>query len=329
MNLIKIIEFLISPLFIEHFILIFIFIILSIYLIRLLSRGSLMNDIEDVKSLATTAGMLGTFIGIAVGLYSFDPNNIDASVPKLLGGLRTAFYSSIAGLIISLIASIFPSLFIKISDEDGKQFVSTEEKVLHSILEEQKKLNESFNNFASKITQQNIDALTEAINRVLKDFNTTINEKLGKAFEDFKVSVENLNSWQKEYKDNIEATHMHLNSLLTQLKTVLNELEAMSKTYLELQKVVQQFENMVGDLNAHLKKFYDLSNDIGDLSNELKGAGSDIKQEIRELIGSAVKELEQANNRILTEFGSNLVSISNKLAEDFRKVQEALKIDKT
>lgn len=49
-------------------------------------------------TLLTSLGILGTFAGIVVGLMDFDPQNIDASIEALLGGMKTAFLSSLAGM---------------------------------------------------------------------------------------------------------------------------------------------------------------------------------------------------------------------------------------
>lgn len=43
-------------------------------------------------------GILGTFIGIIIGLLNFNTESIDTSIPVLLGGLKTAFITSIVGM---------------------------------------------------------------------------------------------------------------------------------------------------------------------------------------------------------------------------------------
>ena len=49
-------------------------------------------------TLLTSLGILGTFVGIVIGLLNFDPAQLDASISKLLDGLKTAFISSITGM---------------------------------------------------------------------------------------------------------------------------------------------------------------------------------------------------------------------------------------
>jgi len=59
----------------------------------------------DMKSVIVSIGVLGTFIGIALGLWNFDTTNITRSVPELLEGLKLAFITSIAGMLISITLS--------------------------------------------------------------------------------------------------------------------------------------------------------------------------------------------------------------------------------
>jgi hypothetical protein len=54
-------------------------------------------------TLLSTLGILGTFIGITLGLLKFDVGNINASIPVLIDGLKTAFFTSIVGMLTSLI----------------------------------------------------------------------------------------------------------------------------------------------------------------------------------------------------------------------------------
>ncbi|MFM1924068.1 MAG: hypothetical protein RL019_1908 [Pseudomonadota bacterium] len=46
----------------------------------------------------TTMGILGCFTGITLALFSFNTADVQASIPSLLGGIRTAFWASLAGV---------------------------------------------------------------------------------------------------------------------------------------------------------------------------------------------------------------------------------------
>lgn len=61
--------------------------------------------VENLPSLISTLGVIGTFAGITAGLMNFDTGDLDKSIPLLLEGLKTAFFTSLAGMIGSLILS--------------------------------------------------------------------------------------------------------------------------------------------------------------------------------------------------------------------------------
>ena len=53
---------------------------------------------NTVASILTVIGVFGTFLGIFIGLQSFNIDKIDASIPDLLKGLRFAFLTSLVGI---------------------------------------------------------------------------------------------------------------------------------------------------------------------------------------------------------------------------------------
>ena len=67
---------------------------------------------------AATSGIILTFYGIWVGLAGFDVMNIEASIPALLIGLKTAFSSSLVGLSTSLVINLFFVGFLAINPNE-------------------------------------------------------------------------------------------------------------------------------------------------------------------------------------------------------------------
>lgn len=62
------------------------------------NKGKHSQFLEYAPTLMTSLGILGTFIGVVIGLLHFDTENIDQSIPALLGGLKTAFITSVVGM---------------------------------------------------------------------------------------------------------------------------------------------------------------------------------------------------------------------------------------
>lgn len=81
-----------------------------------------------IANTASTMGVLGTFVGIFFGLHSFDPSNIQDSIPPLLEGLKTAFITSIVGMVVSMLVKIFYKE--PVSESDSLPIVVEDEKSL-------------------------------------------------------------------------------------------------------------------------------------------------------------------------------------------------------
>ncbi|MBS4067736.1 hypothetical protein [Sulfurimonas sp. RIFOXYB12_FULL_35_9] len=75
--------------------------IVALFILSMKNRG------RNFKNEIVSLGILGTFVGIAMGLYHFDVTNIKESMPQLLGGLKTAFVTSGIGISFSILLSIF------------------------------------------------------------------------------------------------------------------------------------------------------------------------------------------------------------------------------
>ena len=74
-------------------------VILACFAICIVSGFWKRSALRFSQSTTTVLGILGTFVGIYLGLKDFDTNNIEQSVPPLLAGLKTAFLTSIFGIL--------------------------------------------------------------------------------------------------------------------------------------------------------------------------------------------------------------------------------------
>jgi len=73
--------------------------ILFLALIDLLSK-------KNFKSQIVSLGVLGTFIGIFIGLQNFNPEDMKNSINAILLGLKTAFLTSIVGMVVAIFLAI-------------------------------------------------------------------------------------------------------------------------------------------------------------------------------------------------------------------------------
>ncbi len=85
---------------------IFIIIIVAVTTVVLAHKGVSEAFVRYAPSLLTSLGILGTFTGIVIGLYHFNPTDIDKSIPLLLNGLKTAFMTSLVGIGAALVVKV-------------------------------------------------------------------------------------------------------------------------------------------------------------------------------------------------------------------------------
>ena len=74
-----------------------------------LSLKSWQNVVMQIPGTLTGLGILGTFIGLIIGIRGIGFSSVDialSSVQTLLSGIQVAFYTSIAGMILSLLFNI-------------------------------------------------------------------------------------------------------------------------------------------------------------------------------------------------------------------------------
>lgn len=90
----------------------FILLIIAVFVLAcVLKRGNRHHAFTQyAPTLMTTLGILGTFTGIVVGLLNFDVDNIDGSISALLGGMQTAFLTSLFGMFFGLVYKVLATM---------------------------------------------------------------------------------------------------------------------------------------------------------------------------------------------------------------------------
>ena len=137
--------------------------ILMLYAAKIDSSSFTSKRHINCKSIIINIGVLGTFIGIVLGLLDFDTSNIVDSVPQLLEGLKLAFLTSIAGLALSIFLSVKQASFLS---KNGVPVISEKDKKLEAT-------NQTLvaNQTLATIKQQGEQCLTETkqTNQILRE----------------------------------------------------------------------------------------------------------------------------------------------------------------
>jgi chromosome segregation ATPase len=211
--------------------------------------------VQLAPNAAVSLGIFGTFVGVYIGLQGFDVQNISASIPLLLDGLKTAFMTSIWGIAVSIglrllygrlddaeadgsVQSDDPMVLLQgILNGVEKLGLQTEkqtqqmtdaiwqlnasanvrmETVLGAVTQTREEMVTSFDAFADRLTENGMDTLVQALEKVILDFNALLGELVGSAFQDLREAVMRLVEWQGNYRDDMETMRARLETLLSQ-----------------------------------------------------------------------------------------------------------------
>lgn len=120
----------------------FIWAVIAVFLGALYARkkGESSHFLEYAPTLMTALGILGTFVGVVIGLLHFDTTNIEHSIPVLLGGLKTAFITSIVGMVGALAFNILDRLLPSSKANGIASAVTVTPDHIHEVLQSQHKL---------------------------------------------------------------------------------------------------------------------------------------------------------------------------------------------
>ena len=281
-------------------------------------------------TLLPTLGVLGTFVGIALGLLDFDVSNIDKSVPPLLEGLKVAFMTSIIGLGAAILlrvvqiatprpetektevtpAVIHSSLTAikegidkaasqeresledlrkSISADSDSSLLTQVQKLRTDFKDGQQELTKEFRQFTETMAENNSKALIEALEQVIRDFNTQLNEQFGDNFKQLNEAVSALLTWQENYREHVEALEHRLEIAVRATESseqALREIEGHTK---QIPVTLQSLRDILKGLDEHLetvaelkdkavKAFPVIDDNLAKLTNKL---GESVQQAIQ------------------------------------------------
>lgn len=154
------------------------------------------------QSTTTVLGIVGTFIGISIGLFDFSPDDIEKSVRTLLFGLQTAFITSIVGIVATLATRTLPVMFPRIVREPSEDrpegaTVQTLADFLHQQIETGKanheKTLERLERIRASVSGEGDTSMLTQIQKLRTTF-TDKQDELIREFRDFAETMAEANS---------------------------------------------------------------------------------------------------------------------------------------
>lgn len=215
----------------------FLFFALSCYFRR---AGKQDAFTQYTPTLLTTTGILGTFFGIVAGLLAFDVTEIDGSIQGLLSGMKTAFLTSLIGMLLSISYKLLGStkfLSPRVSQQVTDDQIGVSD--IYRVMIEQR---DNISALNQAVGGGDESSLTGQLKLLRSDFNDA-DKQSRKEFDDFQEKL-----WIKlqDFADMMSrsATEQVINAL----KDVIVDFN---------EKLTEQFGDNFKELNAAVKECND------------------------------------------------------------------------
>ncbi len=265
------------------------------------ARGHASAFALSMPTLLTTLGILGTFLGIAIGLLRFDVSQVEYSIPTLLDGLKLAFITSIVGIALSAVLRLVQVLSSgsgRVVDASGPPAHLTADQRQLELAEAQlaatRSLNEGLSRFDQRLNQtmethhQHLIAgldgfaaqlselgsrqLVAALEEVIRDFNNKLGEQFGENFRRLDGAVAKLLQWQEQYRGHMESLGDQLDRATAGVGKSEATLKALTQQAFQISQHVSDQQSTLASLKRETMELEALLGAIAELRDKAKDA---------------------------------------------------------
>ncbi|WP_308363742.1 MULTISPECIES: MotA/TolQ/ExbB proton channel family protein [unclassified Microbulbifer] len=300
----------------------FILLMLSIFSLAMLLRfsGRGRDFVDQGPGFLTSLGILGTFVGIIIGLYEFSLEDIDRSIAELMEGLKTAFITSVVGLALSLLLRVFSRMLRLPSDP--VQETATIDDLNRNLLV----LRDSLDNFAQRSAVELVGQLEQVVAQFnqglqaqfgnnLQSFCAQLSElepALGAAAAEYREHAARVESWSQRC-DESQRQLIDQQAVLAQVYDKIAELPHM---YRGLDELLERQGQQAAQLNQLLDAQHESVRQLAELAPQLPP--------VIEQLSQGVAAAQQRVDENLSAISAQLESQGDALAERFRYLSAAL-----
>ncbi len=242
------------------------------------------RNVEYIPTVVSTLGVLGTFVGIAIGLWKFNPSDLDQSIPGLLGGLKTAFFTSIAGML----GSMFLSWRINLKQDKKDGGIS------------------DINQAAGEITKS-VKAMSDANIETIR----SIQKQLAGQEADRKAFYRTAGEVMSKMSETQKTTASDIGSLVVLQRSQENSLSAVAEYSQKIEGGIEAaVDRMTGIIHCE-------ASGIGDKMTETNGLLERKFGEFAELLKKSNTEaLVEVMKKVTEEFQKQMNTLINKLVQE-------------
>lgn len=295
--------------------------------------------IEFFPTAVSTLGVLGTFYGITEGLLAFDTSNLDESIPKLLDGLKTAFITSLTGMIGSMVLS---TIINRKQDENdgGVSDINQAAGTICTAVKQMSDLNrETLTKLANQMAESEKDR--KAFYRTMSD----VMDRVKQSQSNIATTLDKMNASETAIASAMDSLVILQRSQESALANISETSAASLKSIGTLEETTAKQTVAIAATEKHSEKISDSTRHMPEILDVLSGMSgtqddmNDQVQKLKDILDAEVLSIEESmdkTNKLLErkfdEFTellkkSNteaLVEVMKKVTEEFQKQMNAL-----
>lgn len=293
------------------------------------------NLLNLIPGTMTGLGILGTFIGLTVGLQNFNTGTaaeITNSIAPLMAGIKVAFHTSIYGMIFSLVfnfvykqvledayneldiflnvyglyvtsdaeadnASNMQILLQKLPDAISQKVGEKIAEVLEPAFE---KINLTMETFADKVSENQMEGVSEIVNSFVSEMNSS----LGDSFKNLGEVINETCELQKQNSEFMQNILQDIEKMTTNIRDI-NEMS--DKTIKEFSEYINKVEELQSIINTNFTSANIQMEEQNRLQKE--------QQEYIRILVEYEKQISEASNAFTTSMVEQIEAL-NKMEQD-------------
>ncbi len=334
----------------------FIWIMVAIFVVAVLQgkKGRHGQFLEHAPAVLVSLGILGTFIGIVIGLLDFDAHDIKNSIEGLLDGLKTAFITSLVGMSLSLVLKALDAWWFAPARSKAEAVPDTvTPEHIYGAMNRQVQLLETLNQSLSGNEEGSVSGQLKLLRTDMNDFRqglardqqefrqalftqlTQFAEMLSRSatevvIEALRQVIQDFNrNLVEQFGDNFKALNesvvkmidwqeqykQHVETLEARIETAVRELERTATANEAISKSLATSEQSIGSIENHCQS---IPSAIGQLTPVLQTNQHQI-QELQRHLEAFVALRDQAV-RAVPEMQQHMDAITKQLSEKMHEV---------
>ncbi len=293
-----------------------------------------------ISGTMTGLGVLGTFFGLVIGISGFDTGTTDAitsSITGLLGGMGTAFWTSIIGVLLSLAFSYAHKISYNGANESLEDFVTafhdknldgSSSNAENQLLGYQQQQTELMKNFATVVSEAVSTSIAntmrtelvpifdemkstvkefseiasqqqkDGLNQVVQEFIRCMNESLRGQFDELAATIQKTCEWQK-------ASTEQMQKIVDGICDTSNEIEKVNAVSHQTVEEMNGFVTLLKEYQEKLHSEAELiqqqianSNEISERQANYLDKLVESESRVADLADSVKKEAEAAQQAV-------------------------------